>query len=157
MKHARELSGDRPVTTLEGMTPFAGLVIAALRGWTRGGPGAALVVLRERMSEAKAGIAMAALCDLAGLLCASRRRPLAARAPDDPCVGADEATFARFVQEAALGEREDALLLASLMVEAPAIMALTDAASRFGLHVHRALVSGAPGLTRGPLTVRTLH
>ena len=68
----------RPSRRPDGTAPFASLVIATLRAWEGGGAGAALVVLRARMTEAQAGAAMAALCDLAGLLCASRRRPSAA-------------------------------------------------------------------------------
>ncbi|HKL64644.1 MAG TPA: hypothetical protein VJ886_00920 [Roseovarius sp.] len=157
MKHARDLSGELPVADMRGMQPLAALVIAALRGWNRGGAGAALVALRARMSEGQAAAAMAAMCDLAGVLGTARRRPLACHAPDCPCVGADEAAFARFVQAAALGEREDALLLASLMVDARAIIALTDAAQRFGLHLHRATLRDRAALTAACRVGTTLH
>jgi hypothetical protein len=157
MKHARDLSGDVPVAAMQAMHPLGAFVIAALRAWNSGGAGAALVALRARMSEGQAATAMAAMCDLAGILGAARRRPLACHAPHCPCVGADEATFARFVREAALGEREDALLLASLMVDARAITGLTDAAQRFGLHLHRATLREAAALTAGAPAGTTLH
>ncbi|MET4101691.1 hypothetical protein ABIE58_001114 [Roseovarius sp. MBR-78] len=157
MKHARDLSGELPVAAMAGMEPLAALVIAALRGWNRGGAGAALGVLRGRMSEAQAAAAMAAMCDLAGILGVSRRRALACHAPHCPCVGADEAAFARFVRAAALGEREDALWLASLMVEGHAILCLTDAASRFGLHLHRATLCAAPTMTAACPKGTTVH
>jgi hypothetical protein len=156
MKHARDFGGD-PSVLPDAPDPFEALVAAALRAWERGGAGAALPMLRARMTEAQAAVAMAALCDLAGLLCISRRRSPAARVPADSRLGADEALFARFVREAALGEREDALLLASLLVEAPALMAVTDAAARFGLHVHRGVLNEARGLTNARPPVRTLH
>ena len=143
MKHARDLSGDPPVAATDCTTPFASLVTATLRAWEGGGAGAALVILRARMTEAQAGAAMAALCDLAGLLCASRRRT-----PDLHGLGADEAAFVRFVQEAALGERETAMMRATALVEAPSLMAVTDAACRFGLHVHRATLRDTRGSTR---------
>ena len=157
MKHARDLSGELPVAAMDGMQPLAVLLIAALRAWNRGGAGAALVALRARMSEGQATSAMAAMCDLAGVLGTARRRPLACHAPDCPCVGADEATFARFVQEAALGEREDALLLASLVVEAHAITRLADAAQRFGLHLHRATLCDGVALTATQPMGTTVH
>jgi hypothetical protein len=152
MKHARDLSGDMPVATMETLPRMSALLISALRGWNRGGAGAALDALRACMTEAQAAAAMAAMCDLAGILGAARRRPLACHAPLCPCVGADEAAFARFVQEAALGEREDALLLASLVVEARAIAALTEAAQRLGLHLHRATLRDV----RAPAGARSL-
>ncbi|MFB9151573.1 hypothetical protein [Roseovarius ramblicola] len=157
MKQVRDLSGELPVGAIEGLQPLAVLVIAALRGWNRGGAGAALVALRARMSEGQAAAAMAAMCDLAGILGTARRRPLACHAPQCPCVGADEAAFARFVQEAALGEREDALLLASLMVDGPAIVCLTRAAQRFGLQLHRATLRDTAALTVVAPAGTTLH
>ena len=157
MKHARDLSGGVPVASMEAMPPLAALVITALRGWTRGGAGLALEALRGRMTEAQAAAAMAAMCDLASVLGTARRRPLACHAPDCPCVGADEAAFARFVQAAALGEREDALLLASLVVDARAIIGLTDAAQLFGLHLHRATLRGTTTWSAARPAGATLH
>ena len=156
MKHAGDF-GDDPSVLPDAPDPFEARVTAALRAWERGGAGAALPMLRARMTEAQAAAATAALCDLAGLLCISRRRAPAARVPADSRLGADEALFARFVREAALGEREDALLLASLLVEAPALMAVTDAASRFGLHVHRGVLNETRGLTNPRPPAKTLH
>jgi hypothetical protein len=157
MKHARDLSGELPVAAMQGMEPLAALVIGALRGWNRGGAGAALATLRAQMTEGQAAAAMAAMCDLAGILGAARRRPLACHAPECPCVGADEATFARFVREAALGEREEALLLASLMVDGLAITGLTDAAQRFGLHLYRATLRDAAAFAAARPAGTTLH
>jgi len=146
MRHARDLAGDLPVAAKGSLTRVAALVVVALRGWNAGGPGQAMAVLHEHMSAPRAGAAMAALCELAGVLGAHRRRPLACHAPHCARLGADEAGFARFVACAALGEREAALLAAGLFVEGRAILSLTDAAARFGLHLHRATLHahGAP-------------
>jgi hypothetical protein len=138
MRHARDLTGDLPVATAGGLSPVAALVVAVLRGWTGGGPGQAMEVLRAHMTEPRAGAAMAALCDLAGVLGAHRRRPTGCDALHCAWLGADEVGFARFVDCAALGEREAALLMATRLVEGRAILSLTDAAARFGLHLHRA-------------------
>jgi hypothetical protein len=92
------------------------------------------------MGETRAGAACAALQDVADSLGAHMRRPLRCHAPDCHCVGADEAAFARFVEEAALGGREDALMLASLLVEARGLLPLTDAAARLGLCLQRAVL-----------------
>jgi len=157
MKHARDLSGELPVATMETLPRMSALLISALRGWNRGGAGSALDALRARMTEAQAAAAMAVMCDLAGILGTARRRPLACHAPHCPCVGADEAAFARFVQEAALGEREDALMLASLMVDARAIAGLTEAAQRLGLHLYRATLRDTATLTAAAPTGTKLH
>ena len=138
MKHTRHISGTVPAGHMSEMTGVAGMVIACLRHWNRGGAAAALGLLRDRMGETRAGSSFEALQDLADVLEAGMRRPLRCHTPDCPCVGCDEAAFARFVEEAAFGTREDALMLASLFVESRGILSLSDAAERLGLHLHRA-------------------
>jgi hypothetical protein len=140
MKHARTFTPDAPVAQMDEMTGLPGMVIACLRQWNRGGAPAALGLLRTQMANAPACAAFEALQDLTEVLGPHIRRPLRCHAPQCHCVGLDEAAFARFVEEAALGEREDALMLASLLVAPRGIMPLADAAGRFGLALHRALL-----------------
>jgi len=138
MKHARDMIGTAPVGHISEVTGLSGMVIACLRHWNRGGAAAALGLLREHMDPRQAGASFTALQDLADTLDRCMRRPLLCHAPHCHHVGSDEAAFARFVEEAALGVREDALMLASLLVDARGILPLTDAAERLGLHLHRA-------------------
>lgn len=138
MKHARNLDGGMPVTSMAEMTGLPAMVIGCLRAWNRGGAEGALVHLSSRLPEPMALGTFEALQDLAAVLGPHMRRPLRCHAANCACVGLDEAAFARFVEEAAFGQREDALMLACLMVEARAILPLTDAAGRLGLCLHRA-------------------
>lgn len=138
MKHARELSGQMPVGQMAEMQGLAGLAVACLRAWNEGGAIRAHAMLCERMAPPMALATFESLQDLTEVLGAQMRRPLRCHAPHCDCVGLDEAAFARFVEEAALGEREDALMLASLLVNARGILALTEAAARLGLCLHRA-------------------
>lgn len=138
MKHVRHIAGNAPAGHISEMTDVAGMVISCLRHWNRGGAVAALALLRARVGERQGAASFAALQDLAGSLESGMRRPLRCHAPECPCVGSDEAAFARFVEEAAFGPREDALMLASLLVDARAILPLTDAAERLGLNLYRA-------------------
>ncbi|MAU51518.1 MAG: hypothetical protein CMN17_03900 [Roseovarius sp.] len=131
MRHARDLTGASPLDGVQGLSPLAALLVAVLRGWNRGGPGQAFEVLSARMRPAQAHAAMAALCDLAGVLGAHRRRPPACPAPP-------EAAFARFVERAALGTRKDAHDLARGFVCVSAVPALSDAAARLGLQLYLA-------------------
>ncbi len=137
MKHAREITGQMPVGQMAEMADLPGMVVSCLRQWNRGGAVAALEMLRAHMAEVQALATFEALQDLTEVLAPHMRRPLRCHAPHCACVGMDEAAFARFVEEAALGAREDALMLASLLVEARAILPLTDAAERLGLCLHR--------------------
>jgi hypothetical protein len=58
-------------------------------------------------------------------------------APGCPCAGADECVFARFVALAAEGAREDAVLMAALMVRADLALGLALQAERIGLRLMR--------------------
>jgi hypothetical protein len=138
MKHARDWTGQMPVDQLDQMDGLNRLTVAALRAWNAGGAARAHALLCDRMAEPMALAAFEALHDLTEVMGPHIRRPLRCHAPQCTCVGLDEAAFARFVEEAALGEREDALLLASVLVQARAILPLTDAAARLGLCLHRA-------------------
>lgn len=55
---------------------------------------------------------------LCGLILAHGRRPLMRHACSCGCVGGDEAVFAGFIARAAEGEREEAMLIASLLLRA---------------------------------------
>ena len=68
---------------------------------------------------------------------AHSRRPLMGHAPGCPCAGADECVFARFVALAAEGAREDAVLMAALMVRADLALGLALQAERIGLRLMR--------------------
>ncbi|MFO7758690.1 MAG: hypothetical protein R6V26_09460 [Roseovarius sp.] len=138
MKHARGITGTVPVGHMSEVSGVSGMVIACLRHWNSGGAAAAYGLLRDRLGEQQGGASFNALQDLADILAACMRRPLRCHAPHCHCVGMDEAAFARFVEDAAFGVREDAMMLASLLVDARGILPLTDAAGRLGLYLHRA-------------------
>lgn len=72
------------------------------------------------------------------------RRPLVRHAVQCKCLGADESCFANFIATAAEGNREDALLIATLLVRpdvAPVIVAL---ATNFGLGLKRMTLATQP-------------
>ena len=72
------------------------------------------------------------ICDL----CARYgRRPIMRHGISCKCLGADEACFANLVMLAARGEREDAMLIATLMVRADMAPALAGLAETFGLAI----------------------
>ena len=122
--------GGLPVGHLHALPALEGLSVRALRRWCDGGPAALAEDLSELLGTRGDGAAQAfdALCRhcLAGC-----RRPLMRHGCACPCLGADEAAFARLVQTATEGEREDALMLACCMVRhdlAPALVHLAQAA-----------------------------
>ncbi|MEO1612997.1 MAG: hypothetical protein AAFU55_11700 [Pseudomonadota bacterium] len=70
------------------------------------------------------------------------RRPLVRHSPNCPCLGADEAAFAHFVSASGDGEREDAMLLASLIVRPAGNLIAVNAAETFCLSLKRAVAIG---------------
>ena len=89
--------------------------------------------LRQSLGAAKAGKAFQALGDLFSLCATHGRRPLMRHSSTCKCVGADEACFARFICAAAEGEREDAMLIATLIVRPDVAPIITALATDFGL------------------------
>lgn len=71
------------------------------------------------------------LCDLHG------RRPLVRHPEGCGFPGPDEACFARFVATAAEGEREDAMLIATLIIRADMSPILVELAESLGLALKR--------------------
>ncbi len=70
------------------------------------------------------------LCDL----CARHgRRPLVRHSLKCKCLGADEACFANFIATAVDGERDDTLLMATLLVRADIAPVIASLATEFGL------------------------
>ncbi|WP_113912434.1 hypothetical protein [Roseovarius dicentrarchi] len=71
-----------------------------------------------------------ALMELCSNYC---RRPLMRHAVTCKCLGADESCFANFISAAASGAREDALLMATLIVRADMAPVFTSLACECGL------------------------
>jgi hypothetical protein len=123
-------NGGASVGRLDTLPPLEGLSVRALRRWCDGGPDALAEDLTDHLGHRGEGAAQAfdALCRhcLAGC-----RRPLLRHGGGCPCLGADEAAFARLVQTATEGDREDALMLACCMVRhdlAPLLVHLAQVA-----------------------------
>lgn len=85
------------------------------------------------------------------------RRPLMRRSLHCKCFGSDEFCFANFIVTAAEGEREDALMIATLLVRpdvAPLVVAL---AAEVGLALKRMRLRAAEAAKQRPRQQETLH
>ena len=69
--------------------------------------------------------------DLCSLCTTHGRRPLMHHSVNCKCLGADESCFANFIACAATGEREDAMLIATLLVRPDVAPLITDLAAEF--------------------------
>lgn len=131
--------GGAPIARLDGLPPLERQVIGCLRLWCAGPEGERAVhwaLAADGDAEAAARLARQ-FGELLRLAAGTARRPLLGHAVDCPCAGSDECVFARFVSLAAEGAREEAVLIASLIVRADVAMCLTSLAEEVGLGLMR--------------------
>lgn len=131
--------GGMPVGAVTDLDPVGAGAVICLRLWGDGPDRRS--ELSDELSRTLglgAGQRAAAQFNEIFALCAHhRRRPLMRHALSCECLGADEACFAAFVSAAADGAREDAMMMALLMVRPDLAPALTDAAQKFGLALRK--------------------
>ena len=127
--------GGAAVGRLAELPPLERRVIRCLRLWCAGPQGQGGPRARARPAPRAGGrpASRRALDDLLGTTARHARRPLMGHALDCPCAGGDECVFARFVALAAEGAREEAVLMAALMVRADIALGLTALAESVGL------------------------
>lgn len=146
MTHHAEIRGGLPVAAFDSLPETEQIVVRTLRHWAEGPNGAVQIagLLRARMPEGAAIDCHRLLGDVFGVIARHGRRKLVRHHARCPCVGADEAVLAHFVTLAATGEREDAMLVGSLMVAGAVLLPFTEAARQAGLHLRRAVLAGPP-------------
>lgn len=131
--------GASPVGHLAELPPLEREVIRCLRLWCAGpdGPVAVAGEMMVRHGPEIGGGLAADFGDLVRAMAGHSRRPLMGHAPGCPCAGADECVFARFVSLAAEGARDEAVLMAALMVRADVALWLATRAEMVGLRLMR--------------------
>ncbi|GGH34195.1 hypothetical protein SAMN05444007_107104 [Cribrihabitans marinus] len=115
--------GGAPVGQLAHLDPLRARAVKCLRTWTD-----------DPQTRTGAVAAMSRIC---GLCASFGRRPLIRHAPDCAYLGADESCFATLVAAAADGAREDALLMACLIVRPDMAPVLAALAEDLGLALRR--------------------
>lgn len=153
---AHHVPGAAPVARLADLPPLERRVVLYARLWSEGRLGQAEVWrdLIERHGPTGASRVARHLDTLLRETVTFGRRPLQRHAPSCPCAGGDECVLARFVALAAEGAREDAILMATLMVRADVSLTLAMVAEELGLSLMRE-VAGDPLMP--PFTPPTRH
>lgn len=96
--------------------------------------------------------------DLCSLCTRHGRRPLMRHSVQCKCLGADESCFANFIATAATGEREDAILIATLLVRPDVAPLIASLAADVGHAFSRMRLSAPKDLaTQSHETPNTLH
>ncbi|WP_298920526.1 hypothetical protein [uncultured Roseobacter sp.] len=139
MNENTERRGGAAVGFLTELTSIEAASIIYLRLWSEGPQRQAEVCsdLARFLGDAHGLKAMRVFEQLLELCGRHGRRPLMRHAVECRCIGADEACFANFVAIAAEGDREDALLIATLLVRPDVAPLVASLASDFGLALKR--------------------
>jgi hypothetical protein len=91
-------------------------------------------------------------------LCARHgRRPLMRHSVQCKCIGSDESCFANFIATAVDGEREDALLIATLLVRPDVAPLIASLATNFGLALKQMHLASPRDMTTSAPSTQTLH
>jgi len=137
MKHDRDMVGAFPVSAMDRLPAGEAMAVRCLRAWSEG-PVAMESLLVPALGPRGARSCAQAFGEVMGMVQRHGRRALMRYGANCRCVGSDEAILAHFVMVAATGEREDAMLIASLLVEGPLLMPLSEAARMAGLYLYQA-------------------
>ncbi|MBL4805724.1 MAG: hypothetical protein JKY31_00355 [Rhodobacteraceae bacterium] len=148
MKQAQINRGGAPVALLEELPRLESAVVMYLRLWCDSPEGQAQVWqdFHGFFGGKTAHMHMRAFEELLSAILKHSRRPLQRHQLRCSCVGGDENAFANFVVAAALGEREDAILLASNFMRADMAMLAVNMAEPVGLALSQMVL-------RGPLSL----
>lgn len=151
--------GGAPVGRLADLTPIEAYAVMYLRLWSDGAEGRA-----DAAHDFDIGLgsdhgksAMLALERLCSLCAHHGRRPLIRHGLSCTFLGADENCFALMIAAASEGAREDAMMMAALIVRpefAPALAALSE---EFGLALRRMTAAIPPPSTGHQTPSDVLH
>ncbi len=159
MNATRPPRGAAPVGHLTELTGIEAAAVIYLRLWCEG-PHKQIEVwsdFRRTLGSHRAEHACQAFQELCSICCTKGRRPLMRHSIECRCLGGDEACFANLVATAAEGEREDALLMATLIVEPSVAQPLTTLATQVGLAFKQMQLSSPAGLAEERPRLVTLH
>jgi hypothetical protein len=131
--------GAAPVGMVTDLPPLEAGAVRYLRLWCGDKPSRDRVALdfAAALGPAAGAHACSTLAGLCDLCARYGRRPLMRHSQDCRCLGADESCLAHLVASAAEGSRDDAMLLASLLVRADMAMGLATLAEELGLSLKR--------------------
>jgi len=141
--------GAAPVGRLSDLAPLERRIVRSLRLLGHGEVGrmAFRMDLAAGLGADAAEAVGGRLEELLVTLLRHARRPVACHDIACPCVGGDEYALARFVALAAEGDREDAVLLAAMLVRSDIVLCLAPLAEEVGLRVGRIPLAVVPPAT----------
>lgn len=158
MTHAAVPRGAAPVGQLSELDAFECAAVLYLRLWCDG------IAAQEQVSADFARVlgcprgrnAARSLGHLCQLCARYGRRPMIHHQVGCACLGGDESCFAQLVAAAADGQRDDAMMMAALIVRADVASSLVAFAESYGLAL-RSLTRASLAEIPSPHPAATLH
>jgi hypothetical protein len=159
MNTAEQHRGAASVGYLQDFDAIAAASVIYLRMWCNGVDSQADVMqdLTSALGSGRGAKAIDAFSDLCGLCARHGRRPLMRHSLQCKCVGADEASFAHFIATAAEGDRDDAMMIAILLVRPDIAPIVTSLAAEFGIALKQMNLAAPKTLAQMPMSQTTLH
>jgi hypothetical protein len=147
--------GAEPVATIAALPFHEALLVGALRARCDGPDEMAVFAaeLGDLYGVTSAARILDRLDEFLGLTLRHVRRPVMRHGLKCSCVGADEAVLAHLVSLSTSGDREDAMLMACLLVRADVAPIVVSLAQTLGLELHRS----QPGHAFPSMPSETVH
>jgi len=159
MNSVQERRGAAPVGYLAELDGIEAASVIYLRLWTDGPESREKVVtdFSLGLGDDQGRSAIKSFQQLCTLCSTHGRRPLMRHSVECKCLGADESCFANFIATAAEGDREDAMLFATLLVRVDMAPLVTACAVDFGLALKRMRLSAPRDLASINIQPNVLH
>ncbi|MEQ3708280.1 MAG: hypothetical protein ACI9TA_001804 [Reinekea sp.] len=159
MTDAQQNRGGAPVGFITELDAIEAASVIYLRLWCNG-PDAQSQVLDDfttGLGLDRGRRAFESFEELCSLCARHGRRPLMRHSVQCKCIGSDESCFANFIATAVDGEREDALLIATLLVRPDVAPLIASLATNFGLALKRMHLASPRDMTTSTPSTQTLH
>jgi hypothetical protein len=159
MSAAQKNRGGAPVGFITELGAIEVASVIYLRLWCDGPVSQSLVWndFARGLGPDQGRKAMQSFEELCRLCVRHGRRPLMRHSVQCKCIGSDESCFANFIATAADGEREDALLIATLLVRPDVAPLIASLATNFGLALKRMHLASPRDMTTSTPSTQTLH
>ncbi len=139
MNQPLPMRGAKAVGVMDELTGIEAASVIYLRLWFSGSREQARVRsdLFMALGREQGDRALRSFENLCELCVRHGRRPIMRHSVECRCLGSDESCFANFIATAADGQREDALLIATLLVRPDVAPLVASLAAEFGLALKR--------------------
>ena len=159
MTAAQQNRGGAPVGYITELDSIEAASVIYLRLWCDGGESQAKVCtdFTNSLGTHQGRKAWQTFQELCNLCAIHGRRPLMRHSVECKCIGSDESCFANFIATATDGEREDTLLIATLLVRPDVAPLIASLATDFGLALKRMHLAAPRDLVTSKQTSKTFH